>query len=61
VSGIRNLTGSVHDDILYGNGLGNSIDGGSGADAIGGRGGADTLTAAPASTRCSTSRTRTRP
>ncbi|KAA0578723.1 calcium-binding protein [Azospirillum sp. Sh1] len=44
LSGVENLTGSVHDDRLTGDGGANVLDGGAGDDTLAGGGGADTLT-----------------
>ncbi|WP_422362893.1 tandem-95 repeat protein [Pyruvatibacter mobilis] len=43
LTGIENLAGSSHDDVLYGNDDANVIVGGAGADTIEGRGGDDTI------------------
>ena len=43
-NGIENLTGSSYNDVLYGDGNANSIDGGIGNDTLMGDAGADTLT-----------------
>lgn len=42
-SGVENLTGSSHDDWLFGDAGNNVIDGGAGADTLGGGAGNDTL------------------
>jgi Ca2+-binding RTX toxin-like protein len=42
-SGMENMEGSYHDDVLLGDGLANVIDGVFGDDRLDGRGGADTL------------------
>jgi VCBS repeat-containing protein len=43
LSGIENLTGSGHDDVLAGNASANELDGGAGNDVLSGEGGDDSL------------------
>ncbi len=45
LSGIENLMGSAHDDVLHGDSQGNVIDSGAGDDAVAGMAGNDTLLA----------------